>query len=74
MVTRTGNCMTDQDIIKWLLGQGIINRPVHNRAWNGYQGTVLGWLSGYQDRVLYDRPGHGMVTRTGNYLTDQEME
>ncbi|KAH3810101.1 hypothetical protein DPMN_138487 [Dreissena polymorpha] len=25
----------------------------------------------YQDRELYYRPGHGMVTRIGNLMTDQ---
>ncbi|KAH3748680.1 hypothetical protein DPMN_183128 [Dreissena polymorpha] len=29
---------------------------------------------GYQDRELYDRPGHGMVSRTGNCMTDRGME
>ncbi|KAH3810102.1 hypothetical protein DPMN_138488 [Dreissena polymorpha] len=35
--------------------------------------TDQAWNS-YQDRKLYDRPGYGMVTMTGNCTTDQGME
>ncbi|KAH3810100.1 hypothetical protein DPMN_138486 [Dreissena polymorpha] len=39
------------------------------QAWNIYQDR-----KGFQDRELYDRPGHGMVTRTGNCMAEQGME